>query len=396
MYSLIVINAQLINKDVQEYINNNLYSNLSELIVKKSPFTGLSSLELVQQIQGKKIAQKKVPILYENNPIIYPPHINLEQASSQSTAIFKQSMITGKIGIDLTGGTGIDSFFLSENTEEFYYVEPNLELLEIVKHNFSVLGKKNVKFINKTAEDFISKNTCLFDFIYIDPSRRDENKNKKIELKDLLPNILNLLNKLFKFSTSIFIKLSPLLDLQRAIEQLPILKIYIISVKNETKELLVQLNPQNKMHPFNPYIHCVNLQSDQPDFCFYWQEEKISPTPSYSNPKSYLYLPNSSLLKSGAFKQISYKFKINKLHSNSHIYTSENKLENFPGRTFLIIDKNFNPKKSVHKKFNIISRNYPIKPEEIKKKYQLMDGGNKYLIFTRSLQRNHCILAEII
>jgi hypothetical protein len=391
-----VINIQLTNKDVQEYIINNLHSDLSELRLKKSPFTGLSSLELIQQIQGKKIAQKKIPFLYENNQIIYPPHINLEQSSSQNTAIFKKSIIKGKTGVDLTGGSGIDSFFLSENTENFYFVEPNHELIEIVKHNFSILGKKNVKFINKTAEDFISDNTSLFDFIYIDPSRRDENKNKKIELKDLLPNILNLLSKFFKFSASIFIKLSPILDLQRAIEQLPILKIYIISVKNETKELLMQLAPESKINPSNPYVLCVNLLSTQPDFCFYWQEEKKSPSPTYSNPKSYLYLPNSSLLKSGAFKQICYKFKIDKLHSNSHIYTSVKKLEDFPGRTFLIIEKNFNPKKSIQKKFNIISRNYPLKPEEIKKKYQLMDGGNKYLIFTRSLQGNHCILAESI
>lgn len=391
-----MINTHLLHKEVQEYIANHLNSNISELRFKKSPFTGISSFELIQQIQGKKISQKKFPFLYENNEIIYPPHINLEQASSQSTALFKQSIINGKTGIDLTGGTGIDSFFLSEQTKEFYYVEPNLDLLEIVKHNFTVLGKKNVNFINKTAEEFISSNSTHFDFIYLDPSRRDENKNKKIDLKDLFPNILNLKDTLFKFSKSIFSKLSPLLDLQRAIDQLPISKIYIVSIKNETKELIVQLNPEDKINLYNPYVHCINLESGQPDFCYFWQEEKISPIPSYSIPKSYLYIPNSSLLKSGAFKQLGIKFSIDKLHSNSHMYTSESKIENFPGRTFILIDKNFNPKKTSQKQFNIISRNYPLKPEEIKKKYKLVDGGTKYLIFTRSLQGNICMLAESI
>ena len=391
-----MINKQLINEEVQEYITQNLYSDLSKLRFRKSPFNNISSLELVQQIQGKKIAQKKLPFLYNNNRIIYPPHLNLEQASSQSTALYKKKIIKGKNGIDLTGGTGIDCYFISENATNFFYVEPNYELLEIVKHNFFSLKKRDIHFINKTAEEFISENTQSFDFIYLDPSRRDVNKNKKIKIMDLSPNILDLQNQLFKFTSKIFIKLSPLLDLQKVIDQLPISNIYIVSVKNETKELVLELRSEKLEYLNNPYIHCVNLETKQPDFHFNWQDEKLSDTPSYSLPKSYLYQPNSSLLKSGAFKLIGNKFKLEKLHSNTHIYTSEKKIEDFPGRILSIIDKNFNPKKTNNKKFNIISKNYPIKPEEIKKKYNLIEGGDNYLIFTRSLEGNVCILAESI
>lgn len=390
-----MVNRNLLNKEVQRYIADNLTTNLSEIRLKKSPFKDVSSLEIVQQIQGKKIAQNKFPFLNERENIIYPPHINLEQASSQSTALFKQKIICGEKGIDLTGGTGIDSFFISENTREFFYVEPNKELMDIAVHNFHTLNHAPVTFINSTAENFLLQNQDSFNFIYLDPSRRDKNKNKKILLEDLLPNVIQLRKTLLAKSPKVFIKLSPLLDLQQAIERLNLSDIFILAVKNEVKELLVKLNESTTLNK-NPHIRCFNLETPQPEFSFYREEEKNIKEVSFSQSQKFLFLPNNSVLKSGAFKLIAFRFNLKKLHPNTHLYTCDYEIENFPGRTFELLENDFSPKKNIHKKYHIISRNYPLNTEQIKKKYHITEGGEEYLFFTQTLNKNICFRAKLI
>lgn len=390
-----MINKNLLNKEVQKYITNNLSSDLSEIRLKKSPFKNVTSLEIVQQIQGKKIALTKFPFLNKQKNIIYPPHINLEQASSQSTALFKQKIIKGEKGIDLTGGTGIDSYFISEYAKEFYFIEPDVNLIDLVIHNFHALNRTHISFINNTAENFLNQNQDFFNFIYLDPSRRDENKNKKFLLEDLFPNILQIRDILTNKSTNVYIKLSPLLDIQKTIEQLNLSDIYILAVKNEVKELLVKLNPQTYFNT-NPHIHCFNLETFQPEFSFYKDEEKNITNVVFSSPEKYLFMPNNSILKSGAFKLISLRFNLKKLHPNTHLYTSDNFIENFPGRIFEIIETDFSPSKNIHNKYNIINRNYPLNTEQIKKKYSIKEGGENYIFFTRTINKNICFLAKRI
>lgn len=390
-----MINKNLLDKEVQKYITNNLSSDLSEIRLKKSPFKNVTSLEIVQQIQGKKIALTKFPFLNKQKNIIYPPHINLEQASSQSTALFKQKIIKGEKGIDLTGGTGIDSYFISEYAKEFYFIEPDVNLMDLVIHNFHALNRAHINFINNTAENFLDQNQDFFNFIYLDPSRRDENKNKKFLLEDLFPNILQIRDILTNKSTNVYIKLSPLLDIQKTIEQLNLSDIYILAVKNEVKELLVKLNPQTSFNT-NPHIHCFNLETFQPEFSFYKDEEKNITNVVFSSPEKYLFMPNNSILKSGAFKLISLRFNLKKLHPNTHLYTSDNFIENFPGRFFEIIETDFSPSKNIHNKYNIINRNYPLNTEQIKKKYSIKEGGENYIFFTRTINKNICFLAKRI
>lgn len=390
-----MINKNLLNKEVQKYITNNLSSDLSEIRLKKSPFKNVTSLEIVQQIQGKKIAITKFPFLTKQKNIIYPPHINLEQASSQSTALFKQKIIKGEKGIDLTGGTGIDSYFISEYAKEFYFIEPDVNLIDLVIHNFHALNRTHINFINNTAENFLNQNQDFFNFIYLDPSRRDENKNKKFLLEDLFPNILQIRDILTNKSTNVYIKLSPLLDIQKTVEQLNLSDIYILAVKNEVKELLVKLNPQTSLNT-NPHIHCFNLETFQPEFSFYKDEEKNITNVVFSSLEKYLFMPNNSILKSGAFKLISLRFNLKKLHPNTHLYTSDNFIENFPGRIFEIIETDFSPSKNIHNKYNIINRNYPLNTEQIKKKYSIKEGGENYIFFTRTINKNICFLAKRI
>ncbi|WP_406567312.1 class I SAM-dependent methyltransferase [Chryseobacterium kimseyorum] len=363
---------------VQQFINANLNTDLHSLLLKKSPFPDVSMQEIVQQIKGKHVAQKKFPFLLKDG-IIFPPQLNLEQSSSDKTAVYKSKILEGKKFIDLTSGFGIDAYYLSENFDDITLVEQNPELLQTVEHNWTVLGKK-AKFINQKLESFLSENTEDFDVVYLDPARRDHQKNKVFLLEDLSPNILEIQEKLLSVSQQVVIKLSPLIDLKYLVSVLKnISRIDIIALKNDVKEIVVFLSKENSE---SIQCHCINLESGESDFQFQFGDEENA-SAEYAGPEKFIYIPNNTLLKAGIFNLISEKFNLKKLHPNSHIYTSNIRIDSFPGRIFEmeVIDG-----KQIKKKgqFNIISKNYPLKPEEIKKKYGLKDGGNDYLIFTQS------------
>ena len=366
------------NKEIQQFISVNLNSDLHSLLLKKSPFPEVSMQEIVQQIKGKQVAQKKFPFLLKDG-IVFPPQLSLEQSSSDKTAVYKAELLKGKKFIDLTSGFGIDAYYLSKKFDEITLVEQNPELLEIVEHNWKVLDKK-ANFINQKLEDFLNENAENFDVIYLDPARRDNQKNKVFLLEDLSPNILEIQDKLLSISKQVVIKLSPLIDLKYLVSVLKnISRIDIIAVKNDVKEIVVFLSNENSE---SIQCHCINLDSGESDFQFQFGDEENMQS-EYSEPEKFIYIPNNTLLKAGIFNLISEKFNLKKLHPNTHIYTADIKIENFPGRIFEmeVVDG-----KQIKKKgqFNIISKNYPLKPEEIKKKYGLKDGGNDYLIFTQS------------
>ncbi|OCA72015.1 methyltransferase [Chryseobacterium artocarpi] len=372
------VENKLLNKEVQNYIHANLKTDLHSLLLKKSPFPEVSMQEIVQQIKGKQVAEKKFPFLLKKG-IIFPPQLNMEQSSSEKTALYKSEILKGKKFIDLTSGFGIDAYYLSQNFEEVTLIEQNTELLEIVEHNWSVLERK-ARFINRKLEDFLNENQEYFDTVYLDPARRDQNKNKVFLLEDISPNILEIHNNLLSISDQVIIKLSPLIDLKYLVSVLSnIFRIDIIALKNDVKEVVVFLSKENKT---GIICNCVNLESDESNFSFTFGEEENAES-EYSEPEKFIYIPNNTVLKAGIFNLISEKFQVKKLHSNTHLYTSTEKRESFPGRIFEmeVVDS-----KKIKKKeqFNIISKNYPLKPEEIKKKYALKDGGNNYLIFTQS------------
>jgi len=365
-------------REIQNYINANLNADLHSLLLKKSPFPEVSMQEIVQQIKGRQVAQKKFPFLLQDG-IVFPPQLNLEQSSSEKTALYKSEILKGEKFIDLTSGFGIDAYYLSKNFKEITLVEQNKELLDIVKHNWNILGKK-ANFINEKLEDFIRENNENFDVIYLDPARRDQNKNKVFLLEDLSPNILEIQDNLLSISEVVIIKLSPLIDLKYLISVLKnISKIEIIAVRNDVKEIVVFLS---KNYSGEIMCNCVNLESGENDFSFEINAEKNAQA-EYAEPQRFIYIPNNTILKAGIFNLISSEFNLKKLHPNTHLYTSVVKISDFPGR---ILEMNVIDSKDIKKKeqFNLISKNYPSKPEEIKKKYQLKDGGNQYLIFTQS------------
>ena len=365
--------------EVQKFISENLNSDLTKLLLKKSSFPEVSMQEIAQQIKGKQIAAKKFPFLLKEN-IVFPPHLNLEQASSESTAKEKAENLRGGTFLDLTCGFGIDAYFLSQNFSEVTLLEQNKDLLEIVQNNWKTLGKE-ANFINESLEHFleINEKEKQFDLIYLDPARRDKDHRKKFLLSDLSPNILEIQDKLLSISKKIMIKLSPLIDLKYLQTSVKFIdEIEIIAVKNEVKEIVLHLvpNTENKLK-----ITTKNLNTDEPNFSFS-PEEESTVMPEFSDILEYLYIPNNAVLKSGAFNLVSKKFGLKKLHPNTHLYTSD-KAVDFCGRVFKVKEISA---KEIKKGdvFNIISKNHPLSPEQIKTKYKLKNGGEHYLIFTQS------------
>ncbi|RRQ45781.1 class I SAM-dependent methyltransferase [Chryseobacterium sp. SC28] len=381
--------SNLLLPEVQRFINENLSTDLHQLLLKKSPFPDVSIQEIVQQIKGKKTAQRKFPFLLKDQ-IVFPPNLNLEQASSQSTAAYKAKSVKGQSFLDLTCGFGIDAYFLSQNFENVTLVEQNPELIQIVAHNWKILNRK-ASFINQNLEEFLEsqlqsqlEGKISFDVAYLDPARRDVNNKKKFLLEDLSPNLFEIWERIGSIAAKIMVKLSPLVDISYLLGALKnITEIQIIAIRNEVKELILVVDNQEINNKHHTKITCVNLESNEAEFSFSHNDEKDAKS-EYSGSSDFLYIPNNSILKAGAFNIISQQFGLKKLHRNTHFYTSEQKIEDFPGRV-LSIEKIQAKDLKKGEKYNIISKNYPLKPDEIKKKYKLNDGGNQYLIFTQSI-----------
>jgi 16S rRNA G966 N2-methylase RsmD len=392
---------ELISKTTQKNVQDFIFSHENEderkLVLTKKKVLELPSTWIAQQIAGRRRAKFKLTTWYETKGIIYPPTLNLEQTSSEATAKYKTTLIQqGKIGVDLTGGFGIDSFYLSTFFKRFVFVEPDKDLLDLAKHNHVLLGATNIDYVNSTAEEFI-KHAEKFDFIYGDPSRRSH-QQKVFKLADCTPNIIDLLPALFEKSQTVLIKTSPLLDLQQGVRALKnVDEIHVVAVDNECKELLFLLRKQATT---SPVINTVDLDSKRgikQKFSFHIEEEKKAEA-KFSAPLAWLYEPNAAILKAGAFKIITSRYPFFKLHPSSHIYTSNEMLETFPGRTFKVV-QHLKLDKTVKKFFpngqaNILTRNFPLSVEEIKKKTGLKEGGELYLICTQSESQKHVLMSE--
>lgn len=377
-------------KEIQAFIKEHLNIDTTQLLLKKPIFATISNSVLAQQIEGYKVAQRKFPSLLAEG-IQFPKKLNLEQTSSEATATYKAKLLQGEHFLDLTAGFGIDAYFLSQSFEEITLVEQDAELLQLVAQNWKVLGRK-ATFVNSDAESFLQATTTYYDVIYIDPARRDHQLQKKFLLEDLSPNILELQELLLKKSAKVVTKLSPLIDIHYLLHTLNnITHIEIIALRNEVKEVLVIQEIASSLEEVE--IRCVNLQSKDPILSFKAKEVQGTQA-TYGTPGRYLYIPNNALLKSGAFNYIATYYGLKKLEVNTHLYTSDELIDNFAGRILEVAQ--IHPKqikKKTH--YNIITKNYPLSVAEIKKKYHLEEGGTEYLIFTRSVSGMELLLGQI-
>lgn len=386
------MNKEVLNKDVQTFIKQNLNEDITKLILKGIPFTKIGIQEIVEQIVSKNKCKIKLPTWYHRDKIYYPNKLNIEQTSSEITAKYKADLVDGKSLIDITGGFGVDCFYFSKIIQKVTHYELNIKLSQIVNHNYEILEIDNIATHAIDGLHFLNETNEKFDWIYIDPSRRNVDDHKVFQLKDCNPDVVLNLDLLLKKSKNILLKLSPLIDISSTINDLKFVReVHVVAVANEVKELLFILE--------NSYINdisirTVNIKKD--NFSTFGSVFKSKVIPTYSLPKIYLYEPNAAILKAGLFKEISNQLKVDKLHINSHLYTS-NKLIDFPGRRFKIKHViNYNKKQVIklipEKKANITTRNFPETVTQIRKKTKIKDGGDQYLFFTTNINEKHIVL----
>lgn len=387
------MNKDILHTEIQEFTNNNLSSDAAELLLKGVPFKHVDSKLIIEQIEAKKRCEKKLPTWYNTKNIYFPNKLNIEQTSSETTAKYKSNLVSGNNIIDLTGGFGVDTFYFSKQLKNVIHCEINTELSEIVVHNFEALQVTNVTNVNENGIDVLKRLDQPFDWIYIDPSRRDDLKQKVFLLADCEPNIKTHQDVLLKYAKNVMIKTSPLLDLTATLSDLKNVKqIHIVAVNNEVKELLWILE---RDFEGEVEVNSVNLKKNNTQHFRFKFNEESEAVANYSKPLTYLYEPNSAVLKSGGFNSISDILNINKLHKHSHLYTSEI-IVDFPGRQFKIEKilpynrKAFSKEKIT--KANVTTRNFPLSVNDIRKKLKIRDGGNIYLFFTTSVNEEKIIL----
>ena len=394
------MNKILLNTDIQDFINKHINSNIHELILKGSPFEGLDIKELIEQIEAKKKCALKLKTWFDMPGIYYPNKLNIEQTSSETTAKIKSEFMKGESLVDLTGGFGVDSYHFSKQFKTVVHCEMNPKLAEIAAYNFKVLGAKNITTHTKNGIEFLKTCPDTFDWMYIDPSRRDAQKNKKFLIEDCSPNVITYQSLFFKHAKNVLIKMSPMLDISVGLTALKHVKtVYIVAVKNEVKELLFL---QQKGFDGTATLHTLNNHPKSTEHFSFEMPQEESAEAMFSTPKAYLYEPNAAVMKSGAFKLISEKFKLDKLDPHTHLYTSNEKIDNFPGKIYEISNCYPYQKKSLKKvigslKANVKTRNFSERIESLKTLFKLTDGGDLYLFFTTSNDKKvvvECRLAK--
>lgn len=375
------MNTALLRPEVQAFIEAQLSTDLAKLLFKGSPFEDISIQELVIQIQSKAKAKEKLPTWFATSGVYYPPKLHIEQTSSELTAAYKAQQFTGKKLVDTTGGFGVDSYFFAKQFESVTHCETNEALSQMVQHNAQALGLENLEVLATDGIAYLNHSTDPIDLIFVDPSRRDALQQRVFMLDDCTPNVVDHMPLYLSKAQKVMLKLSPMLDIHLALQQLPSVdEIHIVAVHNDVKELLFLLSSEPVSQPM---MYCSNITKKETEtFQFPYPSSLTSSL--YGPPESYLYEPNAAIMKSGGFHEVSAQFGLKKLHPHSHLYTHTDLLA-FPGRRFEIREVFPYDKKLLKKKFskaNITVRNFPKSVAEIRKETQIKDGGSNYLFAT--------------
>lgn len=401
----------MLNQETREFIRQHLTDDVRKLALKRNPNPAIDLTSALQQIEGWQAARKKLPEWAEYGDILFPPKLSMEQCSSESTAKYKQKLVrrlTGEqIGLeptdnwaihpkthdtrmaDLTGGFGIDFSYLAPLFHTAYYVEQQEHLCRIAEHNFHVLGLNQARICHGNATDFLQKLPDL-NFVFIDPARRNERGQKTYAISDCEPNLALLQDQILEKAGLCIAKLSPMLDISQGIHTLKnVREIHVVCLENECKELLFVQTSTCPTEDALPQCVCANLHKDRAElFSFTFSEEKKASCRYCDHLKDFLYEPNAALMKAGAFRCVSERFDLEKLHPNTHLYTSDKFIEDFPGRKFRIEAFSSFSRKELkgilqqHQQANLAVRNFPETVATLRKKLKLKDGGDCYLFAT--------------
>lgn len=379
------------NQATLEFIRQHAAEDVRQLafLGKKNPEVDLAYA--LDQIAGRQKARTKIPSWAAIDGITYPPHLSMEQCSSEQTARYKAKIAgTGDRIVDLTAGFGVDMAFMAEGFSEAIHIEQMEQLCAISSANYEVLGLNHIRVVNGNGVDYLHQLDHA-DLIFIDPARRDEHGARTYGIADCTPNVLEIIDEMLEKAPRVMIKLSPMLDWQKAASDVGrVSQVHIVSVANECKELLLVVERDSK--PLQ--IFCVN---DDQVFSYISTDEIGNFAPQASEPQ-YLYEPNASVMKAGCFQLLSTRFGMSQPDKNSHLFLSDKPIADFPGRGFTIERTSTMNKKELKtalagiSQANIATRNFPLSVAELRKRLKLKDGGDTYIFATTSAQKGHLLL----
>ena len=359
----------------------------ARLLLSAARYPFIDMLAAVQQIEGLQTAKEKWPSLLACEEFLFPPRLNREQSSSEATARYKAGLFASLGGgrlADLTGGMGVDTYFMSREASYADYYEVDEGLCDIAQHNFATLGADN---ITCHCCDSLADEAALgeYDLIYIDPARRDSHGRKVSAFEDCTPNLLENLEWLQRRCQHLLVKASPMVDIRMAVGQLgKVGEVHVVAVNGECKEVLFLLSGTAEGEPT---IHCVDIDNceGKKDYLFTWEKEAAAKVSFATQMGTYLYEPNAALMKGGCYNSIGGWFGLEKLARNTHLYTSERRVEGFPGRRFKVLQALTLNDKEVRKvipegKAHVMVRNYPLAAADLQKKLKLREGGSLFVI----------------
>jgi len=366
----------------KQFVQENLGADVTKLLLNPPAIFKDNISFLVDQIVSRRKAKGKLPTWCESSGLIFPSPLSVEQSSSEVLANYKARLVFSKLLIDLTGGMGVDCLAMSTSFDHTIYVETNKHLCDCFEHNSKTLSK-SIQIENQTAESFLeTADLSSKPVLFIDPDRRSESK-KMVRFSDCSPDVSELAKTLKSAATQMLIKASPLLDIKAGLAELINVKeVHVLSIRNECKEVLFLLDFSNTQP--EPIIKTVNILAESEEFFEFTFSEEDNAESAFSKPRSYLLIPNASILKAGAFNQIGVQYGIPKIARNTHIYTSDKIIAKFPGRQFKIISDKVRAEKIneylPNRMVNVITKNHPASPSDLLQKFKLKEGGELYLI----------------
>lgn len=391
-----------------EFIREYRERDIRQLALQANRFPDVDMPYALDQIQGWQIARRKLPKWAACDGVIFPPHLSMEQCSSEPTAQYKLNLAmewAERVGhasrmTDLTGGFGVDFSFTSCAFAAATYVERNEQLCHIVEHNLPLLGLNNATVVCADAVEYLSTvepQTMLF----LDPARRDEHGAKTVMLADCTPDVVQLLPQLLEKSRFTMLKLSPMLDWHKAVDDLQgtVREVHIVSVGGECKELLLVLSTvvESELK-----VYCADLStaSDTSSIFVYTPGSSVPVANSKLKTQNskFLHEPNASIMKAGCFDELAAAYGVSPVSRNSHLFLSDEPVDGFPGRSFVVERVTTMNKGELRKalagiaKANIATRNFPLSVAELRKRLKIKDGGDVYIFATTTAEGEHLLL----
>jgi 16S rRNA G966 N2-methylase RsmD len=388
--------------NTREFIEKFQQADVNSLALQAGKYPEVDMPFALDQIEGRQTALTKIPSYSKKNGILYPHHLSMEQCSSELTALYKAHVVEINSSsserntfTDLTAGFGVDFSFIAPLFKKATYVEQQEYLCELARNNFPLLNLSHAQILNANCLNYLEQMNSV-DWIFLDPARRDKHGSKVVSIADCEPNVEALEPLLLQKGKKILVKLSPMLDITLALHTLKhIHEVHVVAVNNECKELLFILK-QGTISTDEIKISAINLPKNDQIFTFTPSEEEKAIVDYATKVEEYLYEPHAALIKAGGFKSLGARYRLKKLHPNSHLYTSSEWVKDFPGRIFSVLNTYGFSKKELKnlqeiKRANITVRNFPSSVAELRKRLKLSEGGDQY-IFCTTMQPSEKIL----